>query len=480
LQLRLRGLAALLGSAGLLTLVIPQQAGARSDAGFIDGSGAARATTVRFAPHTGGLTYAIATGDSLASYQGTEGRAQAQALDLGIFGLILTTVSACGHEPPFKPDQLPGPVQANSSHGAPAATHSFAGGEGEPLAVGTETVAAHPDSSSANASAATLDIPGLLTVGAAVSHAQTRLVPGVRREAHADASIASVILAGGAVELDGLHWDVTQHTGDKPIHEGGFHIDRIRTGGEGVPAGVLDGIPSPADQAVSSLDRANQLLERFGMHLSPPVTRTLQDGTVEVGPLRISMGGSTQLSQQFGAALAAAQPARDAIVSMLKGDPQNCNDPRVGLGPLANAGLLVADITYGGLTGTGGLDIDLGGAHAATEGIAYRNPFSDFLPPPPLSGSTITDTTAGEPGTPAVPESAPPPAAPPPPTTVISPATVGRSFTACVTTSPWGHPGCSGRDLARIAAATGLGSAVLLFLADGLLLWRRRVARVPS
>jgi hypothetical protein len=243
---------------------------------------------------------------------------------------------------------------------------------------------------------------------------------------------------------------------------------------------VLDGIPSPADQAVSSLDRANQLLERFGMHLSPPVTRTLQDGTVEVGPLRISMGGSTQLSQQFGAALAAAQPARDAIVSMLKGDPQNCNDPRVGLGPLANAGLLVADITYGGLTGTGGLDIDLGGAHAATEGIAYRNPFSDFLPPPPLSGSTITDTTAGEPGTPAVPESAPPPAAPPPPTTVISPATVGRSFTACVTTSPWGHPGCSGRDLARIAAAAGLGSAVLLFLADGLLLWRRRVARVPS
>ena len=292
MQPKLRGLAALLGSAGLLTLVIPQQAGARSDAGFIDGSGAARGTAVRFAPHTGGLTYAIATGDSLASYQGTEGRAQAQALDLGIFGLILTTVSACGHEPPLKPDQVPGAVQANSNHGAPGATHSFAGGGGEIGAVGTETVAAHPDSSSADASAATLDIPGVLSVGAAVSHAQTRLVPGVRREAHADASIASVSLAGGAIELLGLHWDVTQHTGDKPVHEGGFHIDQIRTGGQGLPTGVLDGVPSPADQAVQSLDQANQLLEHFGMHLSPPATRTLQDGTVEVGPLRISSSPS--------------------------------------------------------------------------------------------------------------------------------------------------------------------------------------------
>lgn len=478
MQPKLRGLAALLGSAGLLTLVIPQQAGARSDTGFINGSGAARGTTLRFAPHTGGLTYAIATGDSLASYQGTEGRSQAQALDLGIFGLILTTVSACGHEPPLKPDQVPGPVQANSSHGAPGATHSLAGGGLG--AIGTETVAAHPDSSSADASAASLDIPGVLTVGAAVSHAETRLVPGVRREAHADASIASVSLAGGAIQLLGLHWEVTQHTGDKPVHQGVFHIDQIRTGGQNVPAGLLDNVPSPADQAVQSLDQANTLLEHFGMHLTPPVTRTLADGTVEVGALRISMGGSTQLSQTLGGALADAQPARDAIVAMLKGDPQNCNDPRVGLGPLANAGLLVADIAYGGLTGTGGLDVELGGVHASTEGIAYRNPFSDFLPPPALGGTTVTDTTAGEPGTPEVPATAPPPA-PPPATTVITPASSGRSFTACVTTSLFGHPGCSGRDLARTAAGIGLAVALVLFVADALLLFRRRrPAGVPS
>jgi hypothetical protein len=472
LQPKLRTLAALLGSAGLLTLVIPQAAGARTGTGFIDGSGAARGTTIRLAPHTGGLTYAVAIGDSLASYQGSEGRAQAQALDLGIFGLILTTVSACGQQPPLKPEQVPGPAQANSSHGPSTTTHSFAGGD--LAAGGTETAAAQPNGSSADASGATLDLPGVLTVGAAVSHAQTRLVPGVRREAHADASIASVSLAGGAVQLLGLHWDVTQHTGDTPVHDGGFHVDQIRLGGQSLPSGLLGGAPGPVEQVAQSLDQVNQALAPFGMHLTQPAVRTLQDGTVDVGPLRISMGGTTQLSAPLGSGLASAQPARDALATMLKSDPQNCQDPRSGLAPLANAGLLLADITYGGLTGTGGLDVELGGVHATTEGVAYRNPFGDFVALPPLGGTTITDTTPGEPASPA----APPPAAAPAPaqaaTTVITPATAGRSFTSCITPGSLGRSGCSARDLARVAAGTGLAVSLLLFATDSMLLYRRR------
>jgi hypothetical protein len=472
LQHRLRGLAALLGSAGLITLAIPQATGARSDTGFIDGSGAARGTTIRLAPHTGGLTYAIATGDSLASYQGTEGRSQAQAVDLGIFGLILTTVSACGQQPPMKPDQLPQPVQANSSHGPSSATHSFAGQD--IASGGTETAVAHVNGSAADASAVALDLPGVLTVSGAVSHAETTLVPGVRREAHAEASIASVSLAGGAIQLLGLHWDVTQHTGDRPVHEGTFHIADIRIGGQSLPSGALGALPGgDGGQGGLSLDQANQVLENFGIHLAAPITHTLQDGTVEVGPLRISMGGTTRLSEPLGAALADAQPGRDALVQALKGDPQNCNDPRTGLGPLANASLLVGDIAFGGLTGTGGVDVDLGGVHATTEGIAYRNPFGDFLPPPALGDTSVTDTTSAEPGTAAaVPPAVPPP--PPPSTQVISPATAGRTVTACLTTSPFGHPGCSGRDLARLAGGIGLAIAIVLFLGDAVLLYRRR------
>ncbi len=469
MQPRHRRLAALLGTAGLLTLAIPQPAGARSDT-FIDGSGAARGTAIRLAPRTGGLALAVAIGDSIASYQGTEGRAQAQALDLGILGLLLTTVSAFGQKPLLTPDQLPGPVQANSSHGAPTATHSLAGG-GVGASGGTETVTAHPNTSDAGTSAASLDLPGVLTVGAAVSHAETRLVPRVRREAHADVSIAAVSLAGGAVQLLGLHWDVTQHTGDTPVRSGGFHVDDIRVGGQN-PAAPAGGLPQPVEPLVQSLDQANRVLATFGMHLTPPATRTLQDGTIEVGPLRISMGGTTQLSAPLGSALADTQPARDAVVAALKSDPRNGQDPRSGLGSLVNAGLLVADLAVGDLTGTGGVDVELGGVHATTEGIAYRNPFGDVVPLPALGDSTITDTTPAEPGARAVPPVVAP--VPAPATTVITPATTAHSVATCLTTSPFGHPGCSGRDLARLAAGAALGVALLLFAGDAVLLHRRR------
>ena len=68
---------------------------------------------------------------------------------------------------------------------------------------------------------------------------------------------------------------------------------------------------------------------------------------------------------------------------MVKGDdPENCQDPRTGIGPLANAGILLADISLAGFTGTGGIDIELGGVRAMTEGVAYDNPFGNRKPLP--------------------------------------------------------------------------------------------------
>jgi hypothetical protein len=469
----LRGLAGVLGAAGLVTLVVPLPAGARSGGSFIEGSGTARATALELAPRTGGLTYSVTTGETIASYQGTEGRAQAQALDLGILGLLLTTVSVCGQSPPLKQDQLPSPVQVNSSHGPSTASHSLVGGD---LAGGgSQAATAHPDSSAADAATTLLAIPGVLTVGTITSHADTLLVPGSLREAHAEVSVASVDLAGGIVQLVGLHWDVTQHTGSAPVSAGGFHVDQVRVAGQTLPSGLLDGVPPlPGQGARPPLDQANAALAPAGMRLTPPSVRTAPDGTVEVEPLRISVGGSTALSTPLGAALAAAQPGRDALLSQLRGDPQSCRDPRSSLGPLAGAGLLLADIAYGGLTGTGGLDIALGGVHAVTEGIAYRNPFGSLGPPPALLGGA--STSAGS--APSEVSGVAPPPVPPrarASTTLLTPATVGRSFTACLSTSSIGG-GCA-RDLAHVAAGAGLGVAAVLFATDALLMVRRRRLR---
>ena len=125
---------------------------------------------------------------------------------------------------------------------------------------------------------------------------------------------------------------------------------------------------------------------------------------------------------------------------------------------------------------TGGLDIDVGGAHAVTEGIAYRNPFGDIPPFTPALGGTITDISPAQTQT-----IAPPPPAPPattPGTTVMTPATAGRSFSSCLSSHAFGGPAC-GRDLARVAAGVGLAVALLLFVADAVLVLRRRGAPAP-
>jgi hypothetical protein len=477
----LRALAALLGVAGLVTVLVPLPTGARiqPQAPFVDGSGTARATALGLAPRTGGLSYAVTTGETLASYQGTEGRAEAQALDLGVLGLLLTTVSACGQPPLLKPDQVPGPVQANSSHGPATVSRSLAGGD--LVAGGVQTATAHSGSSAADAAAAVLALPGVLSVAGATSHADTRLVPGRLREAHAEASVASVDLAGGLVQLRGLHWDVTQHTGTAPARAGSFHVDEVLVGGgaaPAAPAGPLGGLAAPLPPTPASLDQANTVLAPLGIHLAAPQVRTAPDGTVEVDPLRISLGGATQLSKPLGAALAAAQPGRDALAGLLKGDPQNCADPRSSLGPLAGAGMLLADIAGGGLTGTGGADVLLGGVHATTEGIAYGSPFGDLGVPPalPAAAGAPPGSAPPPPGGGSLP---PPPAAAPAAPAATVPPVGGRTVSACVGGTP-AHPGGCVPDAARAAAAGGLAVAVLLFAADAALMRRRpRRARAP-
>src|SRR5256885_8699133 len=111
-----RAAAGLLSAAGILGLVAPAEAGGPA---FVEGSGTARAQTARFAPHTGGLTYALTEGVALASYEGTVGRAQAQTLDLGLYGLVLTTVAPCGGKPPLRPEQPPQPPPAQPSGSGP-------------------------------------------------------------------------------------------------------------------------------------------------------------------------------------------------------------------------------------------------------------------------------------------------------------------------------------------------------------------------
>ena len=477
----LRIAAACFGLVGLVQLAASTPAAGEDPQEFVEGSGTARGQLARFAPRTGGLTYGVSSGIALAGYEGTVAKSQAQTIDLGLFGLILTAVGPCGGDPFLQPDQLPKPVRAHSVNGPPESRHTYLGPNGNGL--GDEAAWAGPETEArAESNATVVEVPGVLRVSGGTSTAASRLVTGKARQATAAVSLGSVSLGGGAVELRDLRWDVTQHSGEAAQADGSFHIGQVLVAGQPVPAG--------SDPA-AALAGLNEILGRLGLTLDPPAVVKNDKGEVQVTPLRFKVGGKTELSEPLGELLAGTQPLREAVGEMVKGDdPENCQDPRAGIGPLANAGILLADISLAGFTGTGGIDIELGGVRAMTEGVAYDNPFGNRAPlpapvvrpaPAPLPKAPVEEydeeflagATRPVPRieTPAVTAPAPVVAARPETPLAASPVTERRTE-SCSSTHALHKRSCS--DGAGMAVGlASLGVAVALFGGDALLARRR-------
>jgi hypothetical protein len=477
-----RVLAACFGIAGLTQLATSTPAAGDDPQEFIEGSGTARAQLARIAPRTGGLTYAVSSGVALAGYEGTVAKAQAQAIDLGLFGLLATTVGPCGGEPFLKPDQLPKPVRAHSVNGPPEARHAYLGQTGNGL--GDEAAWAGPGTESrAESNAGVVEIPGVIRVTGGTTTAASRLVAGTAREATAGVSLGSVSLAGGAVELRDLRWEVTQHTGEAPVADGSFHLGQVLVAGQPVPG---------APDLVSSVAQLNEVLGTAGLTLEPPAVVKSEDGQVEVTPLVFKAGGKTALSEPVGELLAGAQPLREAIGKAVEGDdPNDCSDPRsAGIGPLANAGMLLADITLAGVTATGGVDIELGGVKAMTEGVAYDSPFGQGRPlpapvfrpaPPPAPRAPVEEydeTFVAAPTRPVAPietqvAAAPVTPAPRQEAIAASPVTERRTE-SCSSTHAFHRRSCSDGS-GMVVGLASLAVAAALFTGDAVL-GRRRTA----
>ena len=476
--------AACFGLAGVVQLAATSPAAGEDPQEFVEGSGTARGQLARFAPRTGGLTYGVSSGIALAGYEGTVAKSQAQAIDLGLFGLILTAVGPCGGDPLLKPDQLPKPVRAQSVDGPPEARHSYAGQTGTGL--GDEAAWAGPATEArAESNAAVVEVPGLLRVTSGTSTAASRLVTGQARQATAGVSLGSVSLAGGAVELRDLRWEVTQHTGESPKGDGSFQIGQVLVAGRPVPTGS-----DPAQ----TLGELNAVLAHVGLTLDPPAVVRTDDGEVEVTPLRFKVGGKTEASEPVGELLAGTQPLREAVGEMVKSDdPENCEDPRsAGIGTLANAGILLADISLAGFTGTGGIDIELGGVRARTEGVAYDNPFGNRKPlpapavrpaPAPLPKAPVeeydeelipaTTRTVPRIGSPAVVDASPVLDSQEPETPLVASPMTERRTESCSSTHALHRRSCS--DGAGMAVGlASLAVAVALFGGDALLARRRQ------
>jgi hypothetical protein len=443
-QFRRTGIAVVAASVAVLGASMTGVPGASADSSsspsFVAGSANATSQAITIAPATGGLGYDITLAQSVADYQGTQGQAHAQTLNLGAIGLSLTSEGCDGSAPTVSSSQLPQPAVAESNDGNQTQTKTLSQGS-TGVAYGVETASATTQpSGDANATASGFGVPGVFQIGGGVATAHSALVDNKTREAIGTASVGTLSLPGG-VTLKHLDWNATQRTGANATQSGTFTVGSLQIG----PASL----PVSPDSLAQAFAVVNQALASSGFHVTPPALVKNPDGSIAETPLSIGIDSSALGQQVLGPLLGAAQPLRSALASALLGISCKTSTP-----------LLLSDIAIGPLAGGGNLDLELGGATANSNGTAYGNPFGsgsggDQLTAnpassaPALSSGSASDfgsQSSGSTGSSAQSSGS-----------TSSGATqlaVSKS-TRCVTTSPFGHPSCS-RGAALPVALAGL------------------------
>jgi hypothetical protein len=293
------------------------------------------------------------------------------------------------------------------------------------------------------------------------SHSYSRLVKGTARIAEADAQIGSVQLLGGKVQLSGLKWTARERTGSSAGSHGRFSIQAARLAGHKLPV--------TAASIDSSIHAINKALKPTGLHLSMP-SRSRQNGKLSVSPLSLGIDDSKLGNDTINPVVTAIQPVANQLTDLL-----------IGINCKLGSFLTLADLALSAVDGTGGLDVEFGGATAATNDTSYSDPFGHPNPGRHHPASTGTDvatgvgaptshttTTAGTPGSGAK-----------NPTTATAPvsqlAGTATESASCATTSPAGRPSCS-RGAGLTVGLAALGLLVLFAATDFFVLRARRRA----
>ena len=435
---------------------------------WVPGDANATAQAITVHPSTAGLGYDITLATSVADYQDDLAQAESQTFDGGAIVLSATTTQCNGSAPVVSQSQLPQPVVVETRNGDTSQTQTLTtgyNGAGPGAGVEQADVTTQPQASSTT-KLADFNVPGGLDVAGSQSSAFAQQVTGTLRQATSTADVGQVTLAGGLVSLNGLHWQTTQETG-----AGGALTQA--TGAFSVASVTIAGVTTPVttDNVDSVFTAVNTALGPTGFHVGPIPTmqENSADGTVSVPPLAIGIDSSALGAQLVGPLLGQADTLRQALDQAL-----------LGVSCQVGTALTVRDIALGALAGGGGLDLELGGVTDVSDGTAFADPFDNGLGllgggggavglPGATGSAGSTAFTPGTPGTPAVPGSTPAGA---PTSDATTPGSSGAlhgvaGVLHCITTSPFGHPACSGGGaavpvgLAGLAAVVGMGTADL-------------------
>ncbi|MBV9486163.1 MAG: hypothetical protein JO246_08925 [Frankiaceae bacterium] len=465
--------AALVGLA-LTGVVLPPAQAVQASHSFVPGQATAIAQAVQLTPSTGGLAASISVGTTIAQYRSTLAQASSQRLNLGVIGSTLTV--ACDSSPPAaRPDQLPQPLVAESDKGNSHASESTAGSgknSGLSAVAGRETVRAWTrPRSMAKFDGNAVVVPGMLAISGLHTQSASQLIPHTARVATALAKIGEVKLLKGAIVLSGLKWTATQRSGKGSKLSGHFSIQAVKVAGKQLPVS--------APKLTSTLNTVNKALTATGLHVSLPV-KTVSHGKLTLSPLAVGIDKSKVGNDVLNPILTAVQPVTNAVLTTLVGI--SCK-----IGSLLGA----VDLIQSGFDGTGGLDLNLGGVTATSDGKTYGNPFGN-KPPPTLGnqgghhpqgtnsggsrGGTTTTTTSGGTSTGSGSGATSGTSSP---TGQGSSSTASSLSSSCSTTSPANRPSCSrgsGLKVGLIALALLLAFAAT----DAVVLRVRRGAEPTS
>lgn len=213
-------------------------------------------------------------------------------------------------------------------------------------------------------------------------------VDGGVREARARVSIGRVELAGGAVVLEGLEWNVVNRSGAATDESATFTLGGATILGQSFAPEA--GAEDPLEDLVAALA---PVLGPVGLELTFPVAR-IERGVVELSPLRIRVADS-EAGTVLAPVLEGIQPIRDPLFGAIREGSED-----------TDAAILLTDVALGVLAGGSSLDIELGGASASTAPPAERFTFgaSEFSPSPPLPPAPSSPITSTRPA-PAAPTS---------------------------------------------------------------------------
>lgn len=417
---------------------------------FSNGMAKATGVVVRLAPGVGSLELALGNGIAVAELKNSLTQAQAQAADLGLIGTTLTA-EGCS-DAVLTPDQLPQSTRVDNRHGPAAATTDFIPIAGETLGGGRGTVDADATSAHAVAMSASSITPALVVDGGKAA-ATVEVVDGAARQAYSEVEASLTI--GGALELDGMHWEALHRTGKDPIATATFDIGTAR----------LFGVPIPLESLEAAEAAINTVLAPTGISLRFPRVERFTEPTdlIRMTPMLILLKDSAAGKAALGPGLNLTREQRFNLFNQLAG--AICQ---------AAGALLVGDIGLSILSGTGFMGLEIGGAEAISGDLILEDPFGPPVAPPSATPPAV------------VPEVVVPPAIAPtaPPSAVATPtaprpaASIGPLEELCETIHPHRSPSCSRGSIAWLGLL-GLGATAAVAGLD-YRHQRRRAALVPS